>query len=200
MSRQERKPESAPRWPSVFYSSLKRYFIADERQQKHLLMFLLALVLTVIIVPKGGFIPDYYAPGDIAARDIKAPRDLLIPDLALTEKKRLEAEESVLPLYDFDPRTGHDIAERLVRAFQFLHSGTVKGVLRENLQKEAESDLGVSLTDRELKALSEVPSSSEALEQLRVSVGRALSATGTELTFSDVSALGASFYRVALLP
>jgi hypothetical protein len=31
-------------------------------------------------------------------------------------------------------------------------------------------------------------------------VGRALTATGMELTFSDVSALEASFYRVALLP
>ena len=31
-------------------------------------------------------------------------------------------------------------------------------------------------------------------------VGRSLTATGTELTFSDGSALGASFYRVALLP
>ena len=31
-------------------------------------------------------------------------------------------------------------------------------------------------------------------------VGRALTATGAELTFTDVSALDASFYRVALLP
>jgi hypothetical protein len=95
MTRQERKPESGPTRSREFFSPPKKYFIFEERQQKHLLMFLLAFVLTVIIVPKGGFVPDYYAPGDIASRDIKSPRDLLIPDLPLTEQKRLEAEGAV---------------------------------------------------------------------------------------------------------
>lgn len=174
MTRQERKPESVPPGSREFFSSLKRHFFTEERQQKHLLMFVLALVLTIIIVPKGGFVPDYYAPGDIAARDTKAPRDLLIPDLQLTEQKRLEAEGAVLPLYDFDPRTGHDIAERLVQSLQHLHAEVFKGVPPENLHKEVESGLGVSLTDQELKALSEVPVTSEVLDQLRQLTNQAL--------------------------
>jgi hypothetical protein len=66
-----------------------RLFGLQTNGQHSLLLALLALVLTIIIVPKGGLIPDYYAPGDIVSRDIKAPTDLLIPDLPLTEKKRL---------------------------------------------------------------------------------------------------------------
>jgi len=137
-------------------------------------MFLLALVLTIIIVPKGGFIPDYYAPGDIASRDIKAPKDLLIPDLSLTEQKRLDAEGTVPLLYDFDPRTGIEIADHLIQAFQYLHTESAKGQPLENLHKEVESSLGISLTDQELKALNEVPATGEVLEQLRGLVSRAL--------------------------
>lgn len=174
MTRQERKPEPAPSRSREFFSSLMKYFLVEEQHQKHLLMFLLALVLTVIIVPKGGFVPDYYAPGDIASRDTKAPRDLLIPDLPLTEQKRLEAEGAVPPFYDFDPRTGLDIAERLVQALKFIHAEVLKGVPPETLHKEVESGLGVSLTDQELKALSEVPVSPEFLEQLRSLISRSL--------------------------
>jgi hypothetical protein len=174
MTRQERKPDSGSTRSREFFSPLKKYFIFEERQQKHLLMFLLAFVLTVIIVPKGGFVPDYYAPGDIAYRDIKSPRDLLIPDLPLTEQKRLEAEGAVPPLYDFDPRTGLDIAERLVQTLQYLNAEMLKGVSPGNLHKEAESHLGIILTDQELKTLCEVPAAAEVLEQLRSLVSRAL--------------------------
>jgi putative nucleotidyltransferase with HDIG domain len=174
MTRHEHRPEPAPRRSWELFSSLKKYFIFEERQQKHLLMFLLAFVVTVIIVPKGGFVPDYYAPGDIASRDIKSPKDLLIPDLPLTEQKRMEAEGAVPPLYDFDPRAGRDIAERLVQTLQFLNAEARKGVPPENLHKEAESRLGVSLTDQELKSLSEVPAVAEDLEHLMDLISRTL--------------------------
>ncbi len=174
MARQERKTEPPGGRLRELFSPLQKMLVLEERQQKHLLMFLLALVLTLIIVPKGGFVPDYHTPGDIAVRDTKAPRDLLIPDLHLTEQKRLEAESAVPSLYDFDPRTGLDIAERLVHTLQYMHAEILKGVTPENLHKEAESGLGVSLTDQELKALSQVPVASNVLEQLRRLISEAL--------------------------
>jgi len=67
-----------------------------------LLLIVLSLLLTLVIIPKGGFIPQYHVPGEIAARDIKSPRDLLIEDLPLTQSKQEEAKKSVLPFYDFD--------------------------------------------------------------------------------------------------
>ncbi len=93
-----------------------------ERVQQRLILFLSALLLTVIIIPKSGFVADSYSPGDISSRDIKAPKDLLIPDLPLTEKKRLEAEEAVLPLYDYDAGSAREIGDRLVEALASMQA------------------------------------------------------------------------------
>ncbi|MEJ2699162.1 MAG: HDIG domain-containing protein [Desulfuromonadales bacterium] len=172
MTKKDRKQEPGPRKAVRIAAYLCRPFTLNERQQRYALMFGLALVLMVIIIPKGGFIPDYYAPGDIASRDIKAPKDLLIPDLPLTEKKRAEAEDAVLPLYDFDARTGEDIAGRLTKAIRQAHAGT--GKTDEDLHKAVEGPLGVSLSDDELKGLTKVPASEEFLAHLHKVVVQAL--------------------------
>lgn len=81
--------------------------------QRRLLLLLLALWLTVLVMPKGGFVPDDYRPGDIVLRDIKAPRDFLVPEPALTEKKRQEAATAVVAVYDYDPRPGRMLLKNL---------------------------------------------------------------------------------------
>ena len=172
MTKKERKQEPGPRKAAKFAAYLCRPFALNERQQRYALMIGLALVLMIIIIPKGGFIPDYYTPGDIASRDIKAPKDLLIPDLPLTEKKRAEAEDAVLPLYDFDARTGEDIAGRLTQAIRKAHAGA--GKTEEDLHKAVEGSLGVSLSDEGLKDLNKVPASEEFLAHLHKVVVQAL--------------------------
>ncbi|WP_291315405.1 HDIG domain-containing metalloprotein [Desulfuromonas sp.] len=144
---------------------MRRFLFLGERQQRHLLLVLLALVLTVIIIPKGGFVPDYYQPGDIASRDIKAPREMLVADQPLTEKKRLEAEEAVLPLYDFDPQTGQEIPGKIEAAVSRLQGGLL-GAATENLVEDLQGLLGVSLEDSEmgaLRAFAVTPAGQEAL-------------------------------------
>jgi cyclic-di-AMP phosphodiesterase PgpH len=153
---------------------LCRLFSIKERHQRCILLLLLTLALTAIIVPKGAFIPDHYVAGDVASRDIKAPKDILIPDLPLTEKKRVEAEDSILPFYDFDSRAGQDIAERLTQAIRLVHLEAEKGVAPETLHKEVEEVLGVSLSDRELTALSVLPADPEWLAALRATLQNAL--------------------------
>ncbi len=114
MTSNDRKQDGASRKGRrsfVLHPPLQELF--SDHQQRYLLMVLLALVLTVIIIPKGGFVPGYYSPGDVASRDIKAPRDLLIPDQPLTEEKRQAAAQAILPLYDLDPRTAVELTERL---------------------------------------------------------------------------------------
>ncbi|APG27259.1 phosphohydrolase [Syntrophotalea acetylenivorans] len=115
MTNNDRKQEGISRKGKrsfVLHPSIKEIF--SEHQQRYLLMVVLALLLTVIIIPKGGFVPGYYSPGDVASRDIKAPRDLLVPDVPLTEEKREAAAQAILPLYDFDPRTAVELTERLM--------------------------------------------------------------------------------------
>ncbi len=153
MTKSDRKQETGSRKPKGSSPSRKLGIAIDDQFQRHLLLVLLALILTFIIIPKGGFIPDYYTPGDIASRDVKAPRDLLIPDRPLTEKKRLEAEEATLSLYDFDPKAGQDIADRLIAGLKALKAGAAKGIPREALVKEVENLLGGSVNSEEIGIL-----------------------------------------------
>lgn len=89
-------------------------------RQRHqlavVLLGVLAVLLTFVIVPKGAFVPEYDVPGEIAGRDIKAQRDLLIEDVPLTEAKREEARQAILPLYDLDVHAGKNSLARLQRA------------------------------------------------------------------------------------
>jgi hypothetical protein len=170
MPRPERKPETGPPGARDFVDSLRSCISLEERYQRHLLLILLALALTLIIVPKGGFIPDYYAPGDVAVRDVKAPRDLLIPDQSLSEQKRLEAEEAVLALYDYDPRTGAELADRLLQVLTLAHDGAARGTPAEELRHKTEESFGISLSGEELAVLGALPATAELREQLRTAV------------------------------
>ncbi|OEU61959.1 MAG: phosphohydrolase [Desulfuromonadales bacterium C00003094] len=154
MTSNDRKQEGASRKGRrsfVLHPSIKEAF--SDHQQRYLLMVLLALVLTVIIIPKGGFVPGYYSPGDIASRNIKAPRDLLIPDQPLTEKKRQTAAQAVVPLYDFDPRTTVELTERLTvllaEASDVLEKGSVEG----ELTKDNDHALLADLSSDQLKLM-----------------------------------------------
>src|SRR5215204_4958772 len=46
-------------------------------------------------------VPDYNI-GDIAHSTVRAPRDIQIPDVRTTEKKRKEEQQKVLPVYDYE--------------------------------------------------------------------------------------------------
>jgi putative nucleotidyltransferase with HDIG domain len=175
MTKTDRKPESGQRAPkgTGFWKILR--LSLDQQQQRHLLLFVLALILTAIIIPKGGFVPDYYAPGDIVSRDIKAPNDLLIPDLPLTETKRQEAEEAVLPFYDYDPKTAVDTAERLIQALKLVSGQPDPAGTSETLRKGVEGALGISLSDQEFSGFVKLRAGSGNLARLRSAVTQALS-------------------------
>ena len=134
-------------------SSAKSFFVLDERSQRYLMVVVLALILTAIIIPKGGFVPDYYAPGDVASRDVKAPKDLLIPDLPLTEKKKVEAEEAVLPLYDYDAKTGAVIADQLIQGLQLIQKARSEALPAGQLVEDLENVLGVGLDAEDIPLL-----------------------------------------------
>jgi len=170
MASNERKQEGASRKGRrsfILHPSIKEIF--SDHQQQYLLMILLALVLTVIIIPKGGFVPDYYSPGDIASRNIKAPRDMLIPDQPLTEAKRQAAAQAVLPLYDFDPRTTAELTERLTALLAEAGAVLEKGSVEGGLTKDNDQALLAELSSDQLKLmarLAERPAIGALLQQL----------------------------------
>ncbi len=150
MTKSDRKADPASRKAK---KTAKNSFSFEQRSQRYVLIIVLALVLTAIIIPKGGFVPGYYAPGDVASRDVKAPKDILIPDMPLTEKKRAEAEEAVLPLYDFDAKTGVIIADQLVQGLQLIQKARVEAVSAEKLVEDLEAVLGIAFEVEDIPML-----------------------------------------------
>lgn len=173
MTKNDRKQEAGTPKKKRFAAAVQRRVLVDDRFFRPLVLLLLALSLTVIIIPKGVFIPVYYSPGDVAAGDIKAPRDLLVPDPPLTEKKRLEAEEAVLPLYDFAPLAAQDIADRMVQVVRLFNSEEKKGGPKDS-REAVESLLGFAVSDEEMAALAEVPATDSFPKALRAALLQAL--------------------------
>jgi putative nucleotidyltransferase with HDIG domain len=147
----------------------------DGRYQRQLLMVLLALTLTFIIIPKGGFTPGYHSPGDIAARDIKSPRDLLIPDEVLTETKRQSADDAVAAFYDYDSESGIALVNRLNQLLEKRSKAEQTDETSEQLKAEADSLFGTTLTSDEWESLQKVSENDEASRAMRNALLTALS-------------------------
>jgi hypothetical protein len=170
------KPEStsdstpAPKPPHRFRLLLELGF--DEGWQRGALLLLLVVLLTAIIIPKGHLLTPLYDPGDVARRDVKASRDLLIPDEGLTAKKRTEAEVAVPVLYDHDPQAGTAIAARLTEVLGFVRTEVGQGGGGTDLLKEMEASYGVRIETAEVRALVSLATSPGTGEWLAGMVNR----------------------------
>ncbi len=81
---------------------------------------LLAAVLTIfsVILYPNLILPEHeYRLGDVAERDIKAPRDFFIQDREATEENMRQAVADVLTVYDYDDALHKEIAQRVKEAF-----------------------------------------------------------------------------------
>jgi putative nucleotidyltransferase with HDIG domain len=79
---------------------------------------LLVATLTVLLLPRLQLQTRSLAIGDIAPADIKAHTDFLLEDEVSAQKKRKEAADRILPVYDFDLQAVEVIDQRLKRAMQ----------------------------------------------------------------------------------
>jgi cyclic-di-AMP phosphodiesterase PgpH len=83
---------------------------------------LLVATLTVLLLPRMQLQTRPLAIGDIAPADIKAHTDFLLEDEVSAQKKRKEAEERLLPIYDFDQQAIEAIDRRVQRAWQTIEA------------------------------------------------------------------------------
>jgi cyclic-di-AMP phosphodiesterase PgpH len=108
--------------------------LAVKSRLKWILLVGVGAVFLLVLHPRLIVHHPSYAPGDIAARDIKAPRDFLVEDPAATTASQLQAAEQVLTVYDHDPRIAAQLTERIRAAF-----GKMRGTLN-HLQVPAAAD------------------------------------------------------------
>ncbi len=66
-------------------------------------------------------IPEYNV-GDIAHSTVRAPRDIQVPDVRTTEKKRKEDKQKILPVYDYESNLANSSLSRLHEIFMFVRN------------------------------------------------------------------------------
>ncbi len=146
MTKEEKKQSQLNR-ATLFAGGLQG--LRNQRQNRFELWLLAVVVvlLALIIVPKGGLIPNYYIPGDIATRDIKSPRDLLIEDAPLTEAKRAEAADNSPIIYRFDATAGARSLEQVGETFHLftVRQSGVESIDYDEFLSQLEDELGISL-------------------------------------------------------
>ncbi len=67
-----------------------------------LLIFTITLAFTIIHYPGQSSLSYSYNIGDVAKRDIKAPKNFFVEDKAATNQKKIEVREAVRSVYDYD--------------------------------------------------------------------------------------------------
>jgi putative nucleotidyltransferase with HDIG domain len=79
-----------------------------------------ALVLTFFLSPSLQLPYKEYKAGDIAFQKIKSTQDMLVEDEKSTQEKRMEAERTVLSVYDYDPSILSAAEKRIDASFPSL--------------------------------------------------------------------------------
>jgi len=96
-----------------------------------LLFWVTVILVTYLLVPTKPFKAADYRPGEIALKDIRATQSFLVEDPSSTRARKLEAEASVLAVYDFDRDQEYEILQ-MIQAF-FLQ-------MREMLASQLEDE------------------------------------------------------------
>ncbi len=111
------------------------------------LLFIVA-ILFLFLTRTEMSIPVYKA-GDIAHTTIRASQDIQIADTATTEKKKKEAQEKILPVYDYEPGLMNDSISRMHEVFTFLRAQEQQPAAGrggfEKLAGKVKSQLNVSI-------------------------------------------------------
>jgi hypothetical protein len=81
------------------------------------LLIAVPLLFTLIIYPNLLITRVSYTLGDVAEKDIKAHRDVLVEDQMATEIKRQQAVQDVLTVYDLDTELARRLARNVDEAF-----------------------------------------------------------------------------------
>jgi putative nucleotidyltransferase with HDIG domain len=100
-------------------------------------------------------IPQYNV-GDIAHSTVRAPRDIQIPDVRTTEKKRKEERQKILPVYDYEATLANSSVSRLQEIFGYLSNELTQNerINARNLSDEIQSRWKISLDPAYISRLS----------------------------------------------
>lgn len=140
-------------------------FVKNPLLQRWVIFISISLVIAFILSPRISHLrPPDYELGSIATKDIKADRNFLVEDRAVTEQKRLEAATRVQSIFDYDRNLPAKIGMRMSKAFLIMENAYTliekedltseeKDSIINNARKQFEAILGITLSKSEFKSL-----------------------------------------------
>ncbi|MEN6622648.1 MAG: HDIG domain-containing metalloprotein [Smithella sp.] len=150
--------DAASKKISIFFKKIKWKhflpvkFLTDPLFQRWIIAIGLCLVLAIILTPEINLYVPKYKSGMISDKDIKANRDFLVEDLESTKQKKLDAEEDIKSVYDYDNNIISNIEAKLSRTFHSISK------FRQNLPTERIAEhafLNIQETQKAKKLLDE---------------------------------------------
>ncbi len=118
-----------------------RSFLDNSSYVKWGLLTLVTVLFTLVLSPNLVVTEPTYQLGDVAERNIKAPKDLLVEDKEATEESRKRAAENILTVYDHDAALSSKLTRRITNIFSELRKFAVSSeTLKDNsISKELEA-------------------------------------------------------------
>jgi putative nucleotidyltransferase with HDIG domain len=135
-------------WGKIRVRPFLRFFKMPS-VQRGLLLIVASLFIAAFLSQTLEEVPPLYRLGDVAQKDLRTDRDLLVKDKKATEEKRENAARNVLPVYDYTPTMLPEVEGIIDSAFSVLRRRSA-----EKTQKgEVEHILGFEVTPREFLVL-----------------------------------------------
>lgn len=124
------------------------------------------LVTTLAYAPTLTFRAAPARPGEIAARDVVAPRDLVVLDDEATQRRRAEAAADVLPVYDWDREAPARLERGLHDSFERARQAAARSKAKGRVTGEMRAAFTLPIGDGALGALAETGFSTHAEDRL----------------------------------
>jgi len=124
-----------------------RLGLVSPKIQTWVYLIILSGTISLLLFPNTLMLSkEDYSLGDVARKDIKAPRDFLVEDKELTKQRKAEATKSSLFVYDFD-RSAAYTSKRIKESFTYG---------REELERNQSTELESTLRSEKLRQLREI--------------------------------------------
>lgn len=124
-----------------------RLDLVSPKIQTWVYLIILSGTISLLLFPNTLMLSkEDYSLGDVARKDIKAPRDFLVEDKELTKQRKAEATKSSLFVYDFD-RSAAYTSKRIKESFTYG---------REELERIQSTELESTLRSEKLRQSREI--------------------------------------------
>lgn len=153
--------------------------LTNSSFQKWTIVTILCLALALLLSPELRLFAPKFEQGMIAEYDIKADREFRVEDQKVTDEKRREAADSVLPVFDYDGKVSTSIRIKLAKSFsqaakelKSVQSGNqddnalASMPVSQRRKRNLETNLGFPLTIEEFYILREKKFSPELQRNL----------------------------------